>query len=426
MAGPPNPSAQALGRIRRELAELDIRTQFTPRGDALTGELLPGDDLVNPLDGQPVPRITFRVGVDGMFQIKSPPLVDGLSVADCVRSESKARLLGQLTQSLHRRVGEVEALHKRLEGLGLDPKMDAERAEVVVQVDLDMAGEAMLVGDDRGLVARYVVPAVGKRTPVSLGDLVLDLADFSDKVDMELFLAARAEEVLAGAGATEASAPNPAAPASAKGLTLEQLVERLGPTTVLGSGFSLVRTFRIDGEEARFEAHHHGDEGFAARLKRGGDTVWEGDLLLSKLSSLDDFVAELVAGNGSSISEVPSPHAWSEEQARLVAGFLPPAPGEIWVMDVHVDDDDGQEVRYHGRNIGGESYGASRVLAKATFEATFAQVGVAYRLLVRVLEVGDDYVEYQRLDAARKPVASPRRAPLIIFMATFIAEAAAY
>ena len=45
---------------------------------------------------------------------------------------------------------------------------------------------------------------------------------------------------------------------------------------------------------------------------------------------------------------------------------------------------------------------------------------------MRVLEVGEDYVEYQRLDAARKPVASPRRGPLIIFMASFTAEAAAY
>jgi hypothetical protein len=236
--------------------------------------------------------------------------------------------------------------------------------------------------------------------------------------------------VLAGAGAAEASAPGPAAPAPvapapAKGLTLEQLAERLGPSTVLGSGFSLVRAFRIDGEEARLEARHRGDEGFVARLTRGGDTFWEGNFLLSKLSSLDDFVAELVAGNRPSTSEEPSPHAWSEEQARMVAGLLPPAPGEIWVMDVHVDDDDGREVRYHGRNIGGESYGASRVLAKATFEATFARVGVGYRLLVRVLEVEDDYVEYQRLDAARKPVASPRSAPLIIFMATFTPEAAA-
>jgi hypothetical protein len=396
-----NSRTQRLDRIRRQLAALEIRSQLTPRGEALTGELLPGDALVNPLNGEPLTRVTFGVGPDEALEVKSPPLVGGLRVADCVQSGSQGRLLAQLTQALHRRVGEVEALHNRLEAMGLEPEMDAERAEVVVHVDLDTTGEAVLVGGDHGLVARYVVPAVGKRTPVSLGDLVLDLAEFPDKVDLELFLACRAGEVMAEAGSAGAGAPGPAAPAPDKGLTLEQLAERLGPSAMLGSGFSIVRAFRIDGDEARFEAHHRGDEAFSARLERRGGTVWEGDFRLSKLSSLDDFVAELVAGR------------------------LPPAPGEIWAMDVHLDDGDGQEVRYRSLHIGGESYGAPRVLSKAAFQATFAQAGVGYRLMVRVLEVGEDYVEYQRLDAARKPVAAPRRAPLIVFMASFTAEAVA-
>ncbi|GAG08220.1 unnamed protein product, partial [marine sediment metagenome] len=179
-------------------------------------------------------------------------------------------MLDQLTQALHRRVGEVQALHNRLEALGLEPEMDVERAEVVVNVDLDMTGQAVLVGDDRGLIARYVIPAIGKRTPVSLGDLVLDLAELSDKVDLELFLAARAGEVLAEVGSAGASAPRPLAPdagpvpsASAKKLTLEELVERLGPSAVLGSGFSIVRTLQIGGDEVRFEARHRGEDAFA-------------------------------------------------------------------------------------------------------------------------------------------------------------------
>jgi hypothetical protein len=420
-----NSRTQRLDRIRRQLAALEIRSQLTPRGEALTGELLPGDALVNPLNGEPLTRVTFGVGPDEALEVKSPPLVGGLRVADCVQSGSQGRLLAQLTQALHRRVGEVEALHNRLEAMGLEPEMDPERAEVVVHVDLDTTGEAVLVGGDHGLVARYVVPAVGKRTPVSLGDLVLDLAEFPDKVDLELFLACRAGEVMAEAGSAGAGAPGPAAPAPDKGLTLEQLAERLGPSAMLGSGFSIVRAFRIDGDEARFEAHHRGDEAFSARLERRGGTVWEGDFRLSKLSSLDDFVAELVAGRCSSTAEAPAQHAWTGEHARLVAGRLPPAPGEIWAMDVHLDDGDGQEVRYRSLHIGGESYGAPRVLSKAAFQATFAQAGVGYRLMVRVLEVGEDYVEYQRLDAARKPVAAPRRAPLIVFMASFTAEAVA-
>jgi hypothetical protein len=272
---------------------------------------------------------------------------------------------------------------------------------------------------------------MGKRSPVSLGDLVLDLAEFPDKVDLEVFLACRAGEVMADAASAGALGPvapatGPVTPAPVKELTLEHLAERLGPSAVLRSGFSIVRTLQIDGDEARFEAQHRGEETFAARLERRGATVWEGDFRLFELSSLNGFVAELAAQGSSASAQAPAQHAWTDEQARLVAGLLPPAPGEIWVMNVSLEDDDGQEVRYRSLNIGGESYGAPRVLSKAAFEATFAEAGVGYRLLVRVLEVGEDYVEYQRLDAARKPVAAPRRAPLIVFMASFIAEAAAY
>jgi hypothetical protein len=424
-------NAQLLGRIRRQLAALEIRTQFTPRGEVLTGELLPGDALVNPLNGEPLARVTFRVGPDAELEVKSPPLVEGLRLIDCVQTSSQVGLIARLTQALHHRVGEVEALHNRLEAMGLEPEMDAERAEVAVHVDLDTTGEAVLVGGGQGLVARYVVPAMGKRDPVSLGDLVLDLAEFSDKVDLELFLACRAGEVMAdaasaGAPDTVAPATGPVTSAPAKDLTLEHLAERLGPSAVLGSGFSITRTLRIDGDEARFEAHHRRGETFAVRLERRGATVWEGDFRLSELSSLDDFVADLAAKRSSPSAQTHAQHGWMDEQARLVAGLLPPAPGEIWVMDVSLEDDDGQEVRYRSLTSGGESYGAPRVLNKAAFEATFAQVGAGYRLLVRVLEVGGNYVEYQRLDAARKPVASPRRAPLIVFMASFTAEAAAY
>ena len=426
-------SAQVLGRIRRQLAALDIRTQFTPRGEALTGELLPGDALVNPLNHEPVARVAFTVGPDAVLEVTSPPLAERLRVVDCVQSASRAGLLAQLAQVLQRRVGEVEGLHKRLGAMGLAPELDAERAEVVVHVDLDMEGEAVLVGSAQGLVARYVVPAMGKRSPVSLGDLVLDLAEFSDKVDLELFLSGRVGEVMAAAASDGASASGPVAPArgsvssaSAKKLTLAELVERMGPTAVLGSGFSIVRTLRVGGDEARFEAHHRGDESFAARLECRGAAVWEGDFRLSELSSLEDFVEELAAGRRSSSASAPPRQAWTDHQARLVAGLLPPASGEIWVMDVSLEDDDGQEVRYRSLDIGGESRGAPRVLSKAAFEATFAQVGFGYRLLARVLEVGEDYVAYERLDAAGKPAASPRRTPLIVFMASFTAEAAAY
>jgi hypothetical protein len=109
----------------------------------------------------------------------------------------------------------------------------------------------------------------------------------------------------------------------------------------------------------------------------------------------------------------------------MVAGLLPPAAGEVWLMDVHVEHEDASEVRYRGLNIAGKPSGATRVLPRESFLETFVAAAGGYRMLVAVVEVGADYAIYQTLDVARRPVTSPRRAPLIVFMANFTPESAA-
>ena len=69
---------------------------------------------------------------------------------------------------------------------------------------------------------------------------------------------------------------------------------------------------------------------------------------------------------------------------------------------------------------------APRVLARAYFEETFIITQNGYRMLVRVLEVGEDSMVYQRMSAQRELAGRARSCPMIVFLANFMPEAAAY
>ncbi len=111
---------------------------------------------------------------------------------------------------------------------------------------------------------------------------------------------------------------------------------------------------------------------------------------------------------------------------ELVAGHLPPVAGEVWLMEVRVEEDDGREVRYRGVNVGGTTFGAPRVLPRAAFESAYEAARDGHRMRVRVLRVEGDSVAYQRVDARGEFVTSPKHAPLIVFLANFAPEAGAY
>ena len=50
--------------------------------------------------------------------------------------------------------------------------------------------------------------------------------------------------------------------------------------------------------------------------------------------------------------------------SEIVSGLTPPSVGQVWVMDVIVETDDGNEVRYRGVGFTGQAFGAPRVLPK--------------------------------------------------------------
>jgi hypothetical protein len=105
---------------------------------------------------------------------------------------------------------------------------------------------------------------------------------------------------------------------------------------------------------------------------------------------------------------------------------LQPHPGEVWVMNVVVEEAGADEVRYVGTDIDGRPYGAARVLKRSDFEAVFSQERGGWRLLVQIDQIQEGHVIYRQLDRQRQPMGAPRKMSAAILVANFVPEAAAY
>jgi hypothetical protein len=428
--------SRTLFQARYVLTTLGVETRFTARGDALKGELAPGEHhpIRNPVTGEPIEHVAFTVRADGALQLEDPPALRGLPGLCFAEVVSIERLLEQIGDALERRVASISSVCEQLQRMGIDSQIDGERIVGVAQVDLDTAGVAVLEIDDDGLAARYVVPALGDRSRVSLEGFAIDLNELADRLDLELALASRVEATLAGRrGRAQASAATPRTREAPAGLrkgrntpTLSQLAARLGDEAFLRPGFTLGRALQIEGEPARFIAEHVKGQNFRARVQTRSATLWQGEIELGSISGLEEFIPSVLAG-APSVSTSQEETATASAARDLVAGLLPPVANEVWVMDVRIEEDDGVEVRYRGLNVGGITFGAPRVLPRPAFESAYAPTGDGgYRMLVQVLEVADDAVTYQRLDAKREPAGTPKGCPLIVFLANYVAEAAAY
>jgi hypothetical protein len=424
----PGPN-EALREVQRELAALGVVTRPGARPDTLEGEIAPSEagGVTNPASWESIPRLAFCVSADARMRIGAPPALEGLAV-DWLGARSVAQLVARIRHALRDRFARLEALRDRLQALGLKAGIDSQRLVVVSRVDLDVTGVVELEGGDFGLRARRLVPALGDRTPIALGDEPVELDELPDRVDVELCVAAFAEKALSERGSPRRGgvrpAPRPDAKDDVPGLGL--LAEKLGADAAPHPGMRVSRSLVLDGREATFTARLAEKRRFVGRLSAGGERLWEGEFDLDEVTHLDEFAAALhariAAGNAGTAR--PSRRPWSDADEELVAGLPSPAAGQRWVLDVHVEEDDGLEVRYRGLNVAGKPGGATRVLPRSSFERTFVPTGAGYRMWVSVLEVGADYVIYQTLDADRAAASSPRRTPLIVFMSNFTPESA--
>ena len=434
MALEPDRSEQErLFRVRRVLATLDVATRFTSRGDALKGELTVWEGLSNPVSGEAIRHIAFTVAGDGRLRLDDPPAVRGLQGPDALAARSVDDLVALIRSGLARRMSALQEQCTRLRRLGLEPEPDAERVVASVRVGIDAVGVAVLEVGDGGLVARYLVPALGgDRSPVPLGGFTVALDQADDRVDLELMVGAGVDAARRRHAPARARAPEPApqpvaaGPAAKEDLSLGRLAPALGEGASLLPGFVAVRSFRVGEREVRLELRHREAQRFDAELVDAAGTIWTGCVDLETIGEISEVVFDLLDASPRASRRPGAAVARGAPDPRLVAGLLPPVAGEVWVMDVSIEEDDDHEIRYRGMSVGGISFGAPRVLPRAAFDAAYVAVAGGHRMLVQVVEVADDSVSYQRLDARRNPVGTPKRCPLVVFLANFVVEAAAF
>jgi len=404
----------------RRLTALGTQVAYESNGDGLEAVFEPeAAALRDPLDGRPIGRVRLRVAADGRVRIQSPALLAGARERSWSQLPSLAALCAELQAGLDKAHAEAEAICRELAGRDLEAEIDPESRLPSFALELE-PGRAVHFECAGDRVFARTLHAAGL-APRRLHDLSFAIASLPGRVDFVLQVADALER------GRHASGPAPAeARASARGFELGALLEALGPHWELSAGASLSCETTIHGESARLELTLAASGPLLLRLIGTQGELWSRPLERGALAQWERMAARSAPAREADARSVPEAPRWGVREEQLARGLLPPAVNETWLMEVRVESDDGHEVRYRGVNVGGEDYGAPRVLRKDWFEETFAPAGRGWRMRVRVVEVDERSVLYQRLSARREGVGAPRRIPLIIFLASFVPEAGDY
>jgi hypothetical protein len=166
---------------------------------------------------------------------------------------------------------------------------------------------------------------------------------------------------------------------------------------------------------------------FSGRLIGPSGDVWSDKFELASFPGTARVVALALGVPGAAPEEAGvGGLAGAPPAGGPVPQHLQPVPGEVWVMNVVVEEAGPDEVRYVGTDIDGRPYGAARVLKRSDFEAVFTQARGGWRLLIQIDQAQDGAVLYRQLDQARQPLGASRKMATAILVANFVPEAAAY
>lgn len=429
-----------IGRIPRErlnqiasrkLASLGLPVRLAADRETLEGEIAFGGRLLHPATGQPIARGRFQVLGHDHLRFAEPPL-SALGPVPFYDHERLGALEQAIAQTLAGRAAALQEIAERLRAIRIEAGIDADRLAVRAVVKTPRHAFEVL-GGPQGVRVSRVAPVGGAPFEVSRDYPPLDLSQFGSATDLELFLASAVERMgkaepaarpapqqAGGAAALEATPP----PRNA--LTLAALAGAFGAESILAPNamVELLQEFRHGGTRYRFVAAREMGSTFKGRLIGPSGDVWSDRFDLANFPGTRKVVA-LALGAAEPAEPVPfEPGAFG--QAVEVPSHLQPHPGEVWVMNVVVEESGTDEVRYVGTDIDGRPYGAARVLKRADFEAVFSSDRGGWRLLVQIDQVQQGDVIYRQLDRSRQPIGAPRKMAAAILTANFVPEAAAY
>ncbi|HTN52118.1 MAG TPA: hypothetical protein VML50_06915 [Anaeromyxobacter sp.] len=412
----------------RKLSALGIQVRLGADRETLEGELAFAGRVVHPATGQAVPRARFVVVGHDHLRFLDPPL-SALGEVGFYEHERAQALEQAIAQGLARCGAALQDVAARMRALGLEVSVDAER--VAIRAVIKTATHAFeILGTSEAVRVARVAPVGGRPFEVSAQFPPLELAEHGSRTDLEVYLSAAVPRMQAG---PRPAAPSPAAPGGLtatppprNALTLATLARVFGEEAILAPNamVELVQEFVHANTRYRFVAAREMGTRFRGRLIGPSGDVWADRFELADFPGTRKVVALAL---GAAEAE-PEPAAGPEAGAPSgeVPGHLMPHPGEVWVMNVVVEEADRDEIRYVGTDIDGRPYGAARVLKRADFEAVFSQDRGGWRLLIHIdgLQGGD--VIYRQLDRGRQPMGAPRKMSAAILVANFVPEAAAY
>jgi hypothetical protein len=430
------PRERLNGIAGRKLAALGIPVRLAPDRETLEGDLAFATPAVNPLTGATVPRARFQVVGHDHLRFLDPPLaaLDPVLFYDVDRSGA---IELRVAQRLQERAALLQDLAARVRALRLEPGLDPDRLLVRTVVNTSTHAFELLGGPEGVRVSRVAVVG-GQPFDVPSEFPPVRLEEHASRTDLELWLdglapdmqaaagrGARAGSFRDAAGRIEVTAP----PRNA--LTLAQIVSAFGPDAVMAPNapVEVFQEVQWAGTRYRFVATRDLGTTFRGRIIGPSGDVWSDRFDLTRFPGTMKVIAAALGGSADDTMPAGHPGAATGPAPASAAPAVPPhllpRPGEVWVMNVVVEQS-GDEVRYVGTDIDGRPYGAARVLKRADFEAVFSRDRGGWRLLVVIDQVAEGAVVYRQLDAQRQPIGGPRRMSASILVANFIPEAAAF
>ena len=408
----------------RKLSAMGVPVRLGADRETLEGELTFGGKLVHPASGQPIPRARFVVEGHDRLRFADPPLAS-LGPVVFYDHERAASLEQALGLALARRGVALQDVAARMRALQLDARIDPER--FAARTVLKTATHAFeILGSPDGVRVSRVAPVGGKPFDVAGDFPPLRLADFATLTDLEIFLVGALPHM--SGPITDGPRPGAAAdgelqamPPPRNAVTLAGLALAFGDETMLAPNApaELVQEFELGNTRYRFVATREVGTRFRGRLIGPGGDIWSDRFDLEGFPGTRKVVALALGIPEEAAAAAAGP-------AREVPGHLLPHVGEVWVMNVVVEEGGPDQVRYVGTDIDGRPYGAARVLKRADFEAVFTQDRGGWRLLVQIDQVQEENVIYRQLDRQRQPMGAPRKMASAILVANFVPEAADY
>jgi hypothetical protein len=414
----------------RKLSALGIPVRLGADRETLEGDLAFAR-LLHPATGAPVGRARFVVAGHDHLRFLDPPLA-ALGPVDFYEHERIAALEQAIAAALQRRTAALQDVAARFRALGLEATLDADR--LALRSVVKTPGHAFeILGAPDGVRVSRVAPVGGVPFEVAPEFPPLDLSAHSHASDLELFLAGAVPRMQPAPRPATTPAPVArgavvATPPPRNALTLSALARVFGDEAILAPNamVELVQEFQHGGTRYRFVAAREMGTRFKGRLIGPSGDVWSDRFELADFPGTGKVVALALGASEPDDPVDVSGAAPSAGAAADFPGHLQPHPGEVWVMNVVVEEAGSDEVRYVGTDIDGRPYGAARVLKRSDFEAVFSQDHGGWRLLVVVDQVQEGHVIYRQLDRQRQPMGAPRKMAAAILVANFVPEAAAY